>query len=179
MPSPTRLTSDPLPPYAFVPGRRPHPVSHPEGHSHGRASSLPPALDPGRWWKSHAYLLGCDLFNHGFYWEAHEAWEGLWIAAGRTGPMARFLQALIHLAAAGVKVREGRQAGVRSHADRAAAAFMEVERSVGTTDICGLNLRWLRSRAEEITNIPPESSEDGLVVRVFDFLLEPQEKAEA
>lgn len=176
---PTRLTADPFPPYAFVPGRRPHPVSHPEGHSHGRTSSLPPALDPGRWWDSPAYLWGCDLFNHGYYWEAHESWEGLWIAAGRKGPIARFLQGLIHLAAAGVKVREGKAAGVRSHAERAGAAFAEVEQAAGTNVICGLDLRWLRSRAEEIAALPPESSEDGLVVRVFDFILEPREKAEA
>ena len=46
-------------------------------------------------------LYGIDLFNHGFYWEAHEAWEGLWIACARRGPTATYLQAFITAAAAG------------------------------------------------------------------------------
>ena len=48
-----------------------------------------------------------DLLNHGFYWEAHEAWETLWHAAGRKGEIADFLKGLIKLAAAAVKAREG------------------------------------------------------------------------
>ncbi|TGQ49534.1 DUF309 domain-containing protein, partial [Mesorhizobium sp. M1C.F.Ca.ET.210.01.1.1] len=27
------------------------------------------------------FRWGIDLFNHGYYWEAHEAWEPLWHAA--------------------------------------------------------------------------------------------------
>ena len=55
---------------------------------------------------------GIALFNAGYYWEAHEAWEGLWHAHGRDGPTADVLKGLIKLAAAGVKVREGRPHGV-------------------------------------------------------------------
>jgi hypothetical protein len=36
---------------------------------------------------SDAFLWGLDLFNHGYYWEAHEAWEGLWQVADRDGPL--------------------------------------------------------------------------------------------
>jgi Domain of unknown function (DUF309) len=54
--------------------------------------------------RSREYLHGIDLFNHGFYWGAHEAWEGLWVACGRRGPTATYLQAL-NLAAAGFKAR--------------------------------------------------------------------------
>ena len=118
---PPRFTPDvPLPPYTFVPGRAPHPVSDPAGHSFGAKPERPAAPDPARWRECRAYLRGLDLFNHGYYWEAHEVWEGLWHACGQTGPIAAFLQGLIKLAAAGVKVREGVPEGVRSHADRAA-----------------------------------------------------------
>lgn len=65
------------------------------------------------------FLYAVDLFNHGYYWEAHEAWEGLWKAHGRLGPQARFYQGLIKLAAAAVKAREGRPIGVRRHCQRA------------------------------------------------------------
>jgi hypothetical protein len=60
-----------------------------------------------------------DLFNGGWYWEAHEAWEGSWSALGRTTPDARFIQGLIHLAAAAVKIREGKPNGVARHTQRA------------------------------------------------------------
>jgi hypothetical protein len=78
-----------------------------------------------------SYLYAIDLFNHGFYWEAHEAWEALWHAAGRRGPTADFLKGLIKLAAAGVKTREGRAAGVRQHAQRAAELLRTAEETLG------------------------------------------------
>src|SRR5689334_23294646 len=94
------LPGVPLPPYGFVPGRFPHPTRDPEGHSHGQAPPPADPLDPGRWAGCRDYLLGLDLFNHGYYWEAHEAWERLWNAAGRHGATAELLQGLIKLAAA-------------------------------------------------------------------------------
>ncbi len=37
------------------------------------------------WLRCRDYLRGIDLFNHGYYWEAHEVWEGLWHTAGHRG----------------------------------------------------------------------------------------------
>ena len=129
--APTR----PLPPYAYVPGAGlPHPVNDPRGHLHsGRdheAVVLPLPLvpfevegEPGRLGAavaaSEEWRYAVDLFNHGFGWEAHEAWEGFWNALGRTTAAAAHVQGLIHLAAAGVKIREGRPNGVARHARRA------------------------------------------------------------
>src|SRR5258708_8137214 len=115
MVAPRLLPDESFPPYTFVPGRNPHPVSDPQGHSHGKPPHHPPAPDVDRWYESRAYLRGADLFNHGFYWEAHEAWESLWHACGRSGPTADFLRGLIKLAAAGGKVREGAPQGVACH----------------------------------------------------------------
>src|SRR5688500_11645065 len=106
-PVPRLVPERPLPPYAFVPGRGPHPVSDPRGHSYNRAPERPAPIDPERWQQSQPYLFGFDLVNRGFYWEAHEVWEGLWHACGRSGPTADLLKGLIQLAAAGVKVRQG------------------------------------------------------------------------
>jgi uncharacterized protein len=137
-----RLVPDePFPPYAFVPGRFPHPVSDPAGHSHGIEPAPPPALDPERWQESKCYLFGIDLFNGGFYWESHVQLESLWLAAGRKGTVADFLKGFIKLAAAGVKHLEGRPAGVKSHACRAAELWREVARSVGTSDRLFLGFR--------------------------------------
>jgi hypothetical protein len=135
------VPDEPLPSYAYVPGRSPHPVSDPAGHQFGAAPPRPAAVDPARWWESRAYLRGLDLFNGGYYWEAHEAWEGLWHAAGRSGTTADFLKGLIKLAAAGVKHREGNPRGVRSHAGRAAELWRAVAGSLGAGQNLFLGLR--------------------------------------
>src|SRR5665213_1163472 len=95
----------PFPVYAFVPGMHPHPVTDSRGHSFGRAHTIPDPLNPEHPESSHEYLEAIDLFNAGYYWEAHETWEGLWIAAKREGLLADFIKGLIKLAAAGVKAR--------------------------------------------------------------------------
>jgi predicted metal-dependent hydrolase len=171
----------PLPPYTFVPdGPFPHPKSHPDGHSYGQAPSRPPALDPARWADSADYLFGCDLFNAGFYWEAHETWEGLWHAAGRRGPIADLLKGLIALAAAGVKVRERRPAGVAGHARRAADLFAKVSRQLGETEgvYLGLRLRHLLEAArlaeKEASGPIPEEDWNDSVRIVFPFVLMPE-----
>src|SRR5207247_604714 len=78
-------------------------VSDPAGHSFGRAPEPVEPLPPDKWQHNRTYLFAIDLFNAGYFWEAHEQWEALWHAAGRKGATADFLKALIHLAAAGVK----------------------------------------------------------------------------
>jgi hypothetical protein len=121
MTPPRYLPEEPLPPYAFVPGSRwPHPFSDPAGHSYGSVREHSAAADVSDWRKCRALLRGVDLFNHGYYWEAHEAWEGLWHACGRRGTMANLVKGLIQLAVAGVKHRQGMPEAVRTKARRAA-----------------------------------------------------------
>jgi hypothetical protein len=97
----------------------PHPESDPAGHSYGHREAPAAPLTEADWRDNATWLWAADLFNHGYYWEAHEAWESLWHAAGRHGEVADLLKGLIKLAASGVKAREGRAAGVRLHAARA------------------------------------------------------------
>ena len=174
---PRLLPDEPLPPYSFVPGRSPHPMSDPAGHMRGKPPERPPAPDPRRWQESRAYVRGVDLFNHGFYWEAHEAWEGLWHACGRTGPTADFLRGLIKLAAAGVKVREGVPAGALGHARRAADIFRDAAVRFGGEDarVFGLRLSDLLACARAVE--AGAASAGGLqsdVGFVFDFVLNPR-----
>jgi hypothetical protein len=138
-PIPRLVPDRALPAYSFVPGRFPHPESDPRGHSFAASPTPPPPLDPDRWCNSPTYLYGIDLFNAGYFWEAHVEWESLWLAAGRTGAVADFLKGLIKLAAAGVKGREGRSDGVRGHARRAAELFQQVAAAHGE---CLMGLRF-------------------------------------
>jgi len=134
-----------------VPGLFPHPTSDERGHSFGRKEPPPQPLDEATYRDNETYLYAIDLFNHGYYWEAHEEWESLWHAAGRRGATADFLKGLIKLAAAGVKAREGRPAGVRQHAQRADELFRGV-RTIGATSdaVFGLQLDRLIAAASQI-----------------------------
>lgn len=142
----------PLPPYSYVPGATPHPVSDPRGHMFGAMHPPVAALDPEQWPASPMYLYAIDLFNHGYYWEAHEAWESLWHAAGRTGLVANWLKGLIKLAAAGVKAREGNPSGVHRHIRRAVELISAVrtELPAGAEQFCGVNLGRLEQAAQEV-----------------------------
>jgi hypothetical protein len=153
-PVPRLLPERPLPPYTYVPGRAPHPVRDPGGHLPGRAPETAAAPDPARWRASPLYLYGIDLFNAGYYWEAHEAWESLWHACGRSGPTADFLRALIRLAAAGFKVREGRPNGCVRHATAAAGILHGLAGAV-TLPFMGLDPAVLADEAAAIARGEP------------------------
>jgi predicted metal-dependent hydrolase len=162
-----------LPPYAFVSPAWPHPTRDPRGHSYGAPERTPPPLDPAAFARSPDYLFGADLFNRGYYWEAHEAWEGLWHAAGREGPVALLLEALIKLAAAGVKVRQGQPRGVRIHAEGAAGRLRRLRAETGAARFAGVDLdalareaEALAARAEALRGDPRRAVEV-----VFDFAL--------
>ncbi len=175
---PPRLAPDrPFPPYAYVPGRNPHPTRDPAGHSHGKELETRDPPDPANWRACGDYLYGIDLFNHGYYWEAHEVWEGLWVACGRRGPTATYLQALINLAAAGFKVRWGNPRGVRANAQTAADLFASAARQLGSggARYMGLDIRVLARWANDIAGRAPVDGNDGSSAGpvVFDFVLWP------
>ena len=155
-----RYSDAALPPYSYVPGFTPHPVSDPRGHMYGHRAATPNALDPQHWEESHAYRYGIDLFNHGFYWESHEAWESLWHAAGRQGPVAVWLKALIKLAAAAVKLREGNGAGALRHARRSLELQAELQATLPADErtFCGV----LLSDGKEVALLITGEAEAGL-----------------
>jgi predicted metal-dependent hydrolase len=65
------------------------------------------------WEKDRAWLRGMDLFDHRYYWEAHEAWEAIWHAVPREDPYAELLQGLIQAAAFLLKQHMGHEAAAK------------------------------------------------------------------
>lgn len=55
-----------------------------------------------------AFLYGVALCNAGFYWEAHEVWEAVWMATTQNGRDRQAVRGLIQLANAGLKLRMGK-----------------------------------------------------------------------
>ena len=150
---PARYEPDfPLPAMAYVPGITPRRGTSLEGESPARL-----------------FRLGADLFNHGFYWESHEAWEAVWHAEGRAGDRAILIRGLIHLAACGVKARQGSLHGTMAHAKKSWMLLKQVREDHGLAS---------RRELEEQAGKVAETANRFLCLRqenvviVFDFRIE-------
>ncbi|MGH7542637.1 MAG: DUF309 domain-containing protein [Gemmatimonadota bacterium] len=80
--------------------------------------SAPGSWSPEAWRALESYLYGIDLYNFAYWWEAHEALEELWHAAGRMTPHARFVQGIIHVSAANLNLHRGHLEAGRRQAHR-------------------------------------------------------------
>jgi uncharacterized protein len=179
---PGRHRASRLPAYSYVPGGPwPHPNRAKEASGGvDREPSLAETPLSGDVAASPMFLRGVELFDAGYYWEAHEAWEVLWHAVGRRGPTADVLRGLIKLAAAGIKVRERREAGVRTHARRASACFASARRQGGGHQL-GLDLEMWIERALALADDPPADPgpRDAAVTRVFAFRIDEGDRRSA
>jgi len=162
-----------FPAYAYLPGRQPHPVRDPAGHSYRHVDALPVAAETSL--DSDIFLWGLDLFNHGYYWEAHEAWEGLWQVVDRDGPLHMFFKGLILLSAAGVKIREGKHAAAMRHAGRAALLLRRLMKGPHRLfeGALGMPLAKLADYAEAAARFPTplQATAPGEPQPVFEFIL--------
>jgi len=174
---PRLLPAAMLPAYTYIPATNtPHPIRHPEGHSHGRKGRTPAALDADAWHENRNFLLAIDLFNCGYYWEAHEEWERLWRASNPESIVGRFLKGLVKLSAAGVKVREKSIHGVRRHAASAGEVFADVAAESGLDVYAGLRLTHLQFAADRAAQLPYQDKlKAGDPVKVFPFVIEPEQ----
>lgn len=120
MPATPRYTDRPLPPYRYLPGHEAHPTRDPAGHSFGVVDAAPPPLAAADWPQREDYRFGVDLFNAGYWWEAHEVFESLWHASGRQTPVGHCLQAFIQCAAAHIQAELQHARGARNLLRRAA-----------------------------------------------------------
>lgn len=120
-PRPRLMQDRKFPAYAYLPGSDlPHPVRDLRGHSYEKVAPTVPRVTA---LPSDALRWGIDLFNHGYYWEAHEAWEPIWLAARGNAQDRALFKGLIMLAATGVKIRERKWVAALRHAKRAAKSL--------------------------------------------------------
>lgn len=122
-----------LPPYRHDPGRTPHPTRDPRGHSYGVPAPPAEAFDPAHGADAPAFRRGIALFDAGYFWEAHEAWEAPWRATPRGAPGRVLLQGLIQVAAAMLKRRAGRHGVARRLAARGVAKLERCAVECGAT----------------------------------------------
>jgi hypothetical protein len=115
-----RYTRTPLParPWLGGPGR--HPSEEP-----GRVAPSAPEVPWGELAHTELFRLGVDLFNHGFYWEAHEAWRPLWSECPSGSALRAGLGGLIRMAAARLKLEMKCGSGARKLGREAIALLDE------------------------------------------------------
>ena len=90
----------PLPHHAHVPGRN---ARHPEGAFDAIRGLAPPVTRSSEADHNRAWLAGLEFLEAGFYWEAHEVLEPVWMNAAPESPERSMVQAVIQLANAALK----------------------------------------------------------------------------
>ncbi len=102
-----------FPPYRYRPGLDPHPTRDARGHSHRREPESIAPFAESTAFDHDQFRFGADLYNHAFFWEAHEAFEELWRRAAARSRERALLQGLIQAAAAQLKKAVGDERGAR------------------------------------------------------------------
>ena len=168
---PLFLPDEPFPPYRFVPGgREPHPLME-GGYAHGRQPEPPPFRTAEKWRNNAAYLRGLDLFNRGWWWEAHEVWESYWhVVEGRDTVQHDLFKALIQLAACALQRERGSDAGAARLLFSAVKLLEGLQGGTGGARLCGLDLERLVGHAHQFLGEPTDDGAPG----VDGFYLRPE-----
>lgn len=94
---PRLLPEIPLPEIKYIPGQGKHPEKF-------ESMDVIKSITDLNKRSQQSYLYGWDLANHGFNWEAHEAWELTWNDWQKTSKKAKVVQGLIFMTASCLKM---------------------------------------------------------------------------
>lgn len=134
-----------LPPHAYVPGQTPR---HDPSLFKALHDSVRCEMTTSELAQSAAWRAGWVFFENGFYWEAHEALEPVWMATAPNSVERHAVQALIQTANAALKKRMNRPNAVHRLCDLAEAHLQACGPIV--RDVMGLPLDELESRIETL-----------------------------
>lgn len=76
-------------------------------------AAVPDRTESATWRANLPYRYGWRLFDAGFYWEAHEVWEAVWMACQPNSRERLLLQVLIQIANARLKRAMGKEQAAR------------------------------------------------------------------
>ncbi|TQV79542.1 DUF309 domain-containing protein [Denitrobaculum tricleocarpae] len=93
--------------------------------------ACPERTDPGKWRQNRTYRYGWSLFEAGFYWEAHEVWEPVWLACRPNSLEKSFLRAAIQLTNACLKDAMGKTNAARRLFDEVEGLVSELKTALG------------------------------------------------
>lgn len=111
-----RFTEFNLPKERYIPGVTSRPVTPPLSDENISAQNLS-IVSP---YENLFFLYGVDLFNHHFFWEAHEAWEEIWHLEEER-ELRDLLQGMIQLSGGFLKIIQENHRGARTLWGKAAS----------------------------------------------------------
>ena len=114
-----------LPPAPHQPGRTPRPE---DALFAPLKAGLSSELSSEDFAASDAFRGGLEAFEAGYFWEAHELWEAVWICLPPASAERQLLQGLIQLANAGLKNGMGQTSAAERILSLADAALSEAAR---------------------------------------------------
>ena len=91
-----------VPKHAYVPGQT---ARHAEGRFAPVCATAQLGMSPAQLAQSEAFCTGLFYLKRGYFWEAHELFEPVWMALEEGSEERCLLQALIQLANAQLKLR--------------------------------------------------------------------------
>ena len=128
----------PLPSHAYVPGRTPR---HAEGAFDVFHASVHGPLEETLAWRA-----GWHFIEGGFFWEAHEVLEPVWLALPPNAPERKQVQAVIQTANAALKL----EMGLPRAALRLCAIAGALLDDAGSGDAMGLPVQQVRVYLEAV-----------------------------
>ena len=140
----------PVPSHAYVPGQT---HRHPEGAFAAICETARPDCDVEALARSKAWCCGLEWLGKGYFWEAHEVFEPVWMSLPQKSPERQLVQALIQLANAGLKAEMGRPKATAKLLNMA-GEHLRACRSGGGKALMGLRLdmaeRWIEERRAQL-----------------------------
>ncbi len=124
-----------LPQAPYTPGRGERPA---ESWFEPIKEALPENASIKELAASAAFAAGLEAFRRGYYWEAHEFWEAVWMRLPPASAERRLLQGLIQLANGALKRRMDLAGAAARIFERAEAALTEAFRG-GRAALMGLS----------------------------------------
>ena len=132
-----------LPPHAYIPGQT---QRHHEAQFDEIISSIPSVIDFETLQTLSAFHTVLNYMQHGFYWEAHEILEAIWMNTAQNSIERLFTQCIIHLANANLKHIMKRKTATQKIMTQANALSAEIGRrapdSLAVTEIQKLFLKY-------------------------------------
>ena len=134
----------PARPHRPGPGRRPDMAL-----LEAAKAACPKITEPARWQENRTYRAGWNLYDAGFYWEAHELWEAVWLACRPNSLEQRFLKMIIQNSNARLKEAMDRDKAAARLRDEVGHLLGEMKGVLGpgTSSYMGVELELFEQEA--------------------------------
>ncbi|MFK5977420.1 MAG: DUF309 domain-containing protein [Rhizobiaceae bacterium] len=118
------LNASGFPTYAHIPGSNPR---HREDLFDEIRASVTSEMTVSDLSKTKAWRTGLDLYEHSFFWEAHEVLEAVWIRCPPNSVERYFVQTIIQITNARLKLNMNKPKAAGRIFDRASILFHEAK----------------------------------------------------